>query len=251
IDTAKFNGLWDVMNWNLYWRIINLRDMFAARDEINERIDDNSLKPCMKTVLNELIGLKAAPGSILMRFDSQIGQTSFDWKVVDGALAPHINAITSSVLTNGYATTVFDSKKQVNATELSVARTILHESVHAFLVIEFRTTPGAFAKKYGELMKDYNTTKRGFNQLQHEEFTRQFIKYIGGALESYGLSKGYNYSRQFYNDLAWGGLEDTDAFQNLSSSERRRISDNVQIEHNGKDRNGNSRPQKGTRSSCR
>ncbi len=100
------------------------------------------------------------------------------------------------------------------------------------------------------MIKDYNKTRRSFNHLQHEEFTRKFVKYIGGALESYGMSKGYNLPRSFYNDLAWGGLEGTNAFKKLSSSERKRISNVISIEQYKKDTNGNYKTPKGKKSGC-
>jgi len=66
---------------------------------------------------------------------------------------------------------------------------------------------------------------------------------IAVALEEYGISKGHKLSSQFYNDLAWGGLTHTGAFDALgnpiettwfqtavpSSTDRKRIVDNITL----------------------
>ncbi|PCE63117.1 hypothetical protein [Sediminicola luteus] len=240
--------------WMIHAQNISLFYQLRARLQYAQKFDDDikdgGLKPCMKNVLDKLKDLKAGPGIILSRFDKDVNSL-FKWKVKDGGLPANVNGRTSSVLSGGYATTTFDSKKFANATDLSVARTILHESVHAFLVIEFRNSPQAFSKSYPELIKEYNRTKKNFNDLQHEEFTRKHVGLIGGALEAFGKLKGYNVPRQYYDDLAWGGLTGTKAFKKKSPSEKNRILDVIQSEFASKDRNGNYKKPKGKKSGCK
>ncbi len=140
------NGLWGVMNIHIYHRLLEMRALFAKGKSMDDKIDDNQLKPCMKAILTQLRKIRASPGSVLMRFDATSGNFKYNWRVKDGTLPANVNGQTSSVLSGGYATTTFDSSKFKSASDLSLARTLLHESVHAFLVVEFRSSPGAFAK---------------------------------------------------------------------------------------------------------
>ena len=57
-------------------------------------------------------------------------------------------------LING-TTTVFDSQKYPNASELSWARTILHESIHAYLVTYFNTNRPGWMATYPQMVADW------------------------------------------------------------------------------------------------
>lgn len=214
----------------------------------NDRVDDSKLKPCMQKILLELNKIGTTPGFSYYLFTGE-KPTKYNWRLTDGSLPASVNARTSSVLSNGYATTVFDSSKLTGASDLSIARTMMHENMHAFLTIELRTNRASFNMTYPEMLKEYTNTK-SMNDLQHNEFVRSLIADFTRLLEGYGKSKGYKHSKQFYDDLAWGGLTGTNAFKLKSESDRRRISDTISIEQTGRDMNGNSRTQKGTKAGC-
>lgn len=88
------------------------------------------------------------------------------------------------------------------------------------------------------------------NKPQYEEIVRSFVKSFGDAFEMYAITKGYNLDKQFYQDMAWGGLEETDAFKNLLEADRKRISNVIQLELRGTNMKGNPKPQKGKRAGC-
>ena len=73
---------------------------------------------------------------------------------------------------------------------------------------------------------------------------------FGSALETYGNSQGYKLPKQFYEDMAWGGLLQTDAFANLPKADKIRISNTINIELIGLDDLGNKKPQKGKKAGC-
>lgn len=50
--------------------------------------------------------------------------------------------------------------------------------------------------------------------------------------------------------MAWGGLENTDAFKRLPKTDRTRISNTINIELTGVDDLGNKKPQKGKKAGC-
>lgn len=80
----------------------------------------------------------------------------------------------------------------------------------------------------------------------HDYIAQTYVTSIADVLQEYGQFKGYTMGKQFYEDLAWGGLQGTNAFNSLSSTAKNRILDLIAIELTGKDRYGNYRMQKGT-----
>jgi len=73
---------------------------------------------------------------------------------------------------------------------------------------------------------------------------------IADSLEEYGKNQGYNHSRSFYEDLAWGGLETSSLFTNLPPADQSRIRNVILAELTGKDFNGNTQAQQGTNGGC-
>jgi hypothetical protein len=128
---------------------------------------------------------------------------------------------------------------------------MLHESIHAYLVSFFRLDGINANIKYSELLRDWSNIKKpNLNKIHHDEIARNFVKSIGEALEVYGISQGYNLSKEFYQDMAWGGLQDTDAFKALSPAEQKRISDTLATELTSMDIDGETKQQKGKKSGC-
>lgn len=97
-----------------------------------------------------------------------------------------------------------------NSSDLSVARTILHEAVHAYLIAHFRNNYSAAYSSYPDLIHDMNQNRypQNANGLQHAEFVRNFVNDIATSLQEFGLGRGYNLPFQLYSDLAWAGLTD-------------------------------------------
>ncbi len=214
----------------------------------NNHIDDLALTPCMQTILKDLKTL--SNGSIAGIITKFAGQSpSFNWKLTNGPLPTNINATTSQIYTAGTVTSVFDNQKMTSSSDLSIARTILHESVHAYLVAYLRSDPNAATKTYAQLLLDYQTLKDA-NTSHHIEMTRSFVNDIALALNEYGVGKGYNFSSQFYKDLAWGGLTTTPAFGLLNTTGRARIENVILVEQTGVDTNGNIKTQNGIPAGC-
>jgi hypothetical protein len=99
------------------------------------------------------------------------------------------------------------------------------------------------------MIKDW-AAKPDLNAVHHEEIARSLVKSIGSALEVYGVSQGYNLTKQFYEDMAWGGLQETNAFKALPKSDQNRILDTLSAELTGMDINGDYKSQKGKKAGC-
>lgn len=221
-----------------------------ALRKFDDSIDDSDLKPCMKNILTDLKKINNGLGNTIADFSGAQWEIGFNWKVKDGELPENTAGQTSQSLSDGYAMTTFDSSQHKDATDLSIAKTLLHESVHAFLVNQSRTNRASFNKTYPQLLKDYNRLSDA-NAAYHEECTRSFVHDISNTIEAYGRSKDYKVPSQYYQDLAWGGLTDTDAFKKLKKKDRKRIKDVISTEFSGKDMNGKKKTQKGKKAGCK
>ncbi|MFI5451107.1 hypothetical protein ACHMWN_03030 [Pedobacter sp. UC225_61] len=226
------------------------------------KIDATQLKPCMKTILDTIKKLSnGSVAGIIQKFSGNL--PGYNWILKDGGLPIGTNGQTSSIYNSsmGTVTTIFDSSKFTMGSDLSVARTILHESVHAYLITFFKTNLPNFIGSYPQMVQEWGIYNN-WNDTHHAEFVRSFVNDIGVALEEYGKKNGYNLPSQFYNDLAWGGLTHTiDANGNVIETnwfktnipnilDRQRILNNLSAEQYGVNSNGNPQSKKGNNSGC-
>lgn len=126
---------------------------------------------------------------------------------------------------------------------------MLHESIHAYLVTYYKVDRPGWIASYPEMVKDFGV-KQNWNTFHHEEIARSLVNSIGVALEIYGVSQGYNLTKQFYEDMAWGDLQGTDSFKALPSIDKQRISDTLSAELTGLDINGDYKSQNGKKAGC-
>jgi len=228
----------------------NLDDEVLIELWENEKINDLSLDPCMKSIVANLKNLSnRSIGKIIKKFSGS--NPGYNWKMENSNLGATVNANTSQQYDRGTGTvtTKFDANKFMNATDLSIARTILHESVHAYLVVFFKLEPIMAVSEYSELVQDFLVTQDA-NIAHHNEMTRNFVNEIAYSLQEFGALKGYNFSLQFYKDLAWGGLTNTPAFQSFSIAEQNRINNVILVEQTGLDLQGITQAQNGSNAGC-
>jgi hypothetical protein len=215
-----------------------------------EYIDYSQLHPCLNRILSDLKTLSQGVGQTLQLF---AGNTAgYNWKVKDGDLSQtQATGQTSSSydIESNTVTTVFDSQSWPNATDLSWARTILHEVMHAYLVAYYSTNRSDFIGTYSQMVEDWNTYQN-WPDVHHEEFARSLVTGIADALEEYGNERGYVLDRQFYEDMSWAGLHNTTAFQRLPQSTRNRILNRIAVELTGKNINGVTTTQQGSHAGC-
>lgn len=215
-----------------------------------DKIDDASLDPCLKNILNNLKNVNTGVGAIVTKFADSI--PGYNWEVKDGDLSGGTGATDPPANydhSTGTITTTLDSQAWKDATDLSWARTILHESIHAYLASQFAISRPNWIATYPEMVEDWGQLQN-WNDVHHEEIARSIVNDISLSLQEYGNSRGYNFSSQFYDDLAWGGLHNTATFQSLDPDEKTRILNTIAIELTGTDTQSNSKPQKGTNAGC-
>ncbi|WP_230699725.1 hypothetical protein [Flavobacterium sp. ENC] len=218
----------------------------------DDGINDSQLAPCLQKILDDLKKTGASPGNMITNFTNDPwNSTRFNWTVKSGTIKGVQSTTGQTLASYNLATgvtTTFNSDAWPNATDLSWARTMLHESIHAYLVVYYNVNEPSWKATYPEMLKDWEI--RGLNIAHHEEIAKTLVVQVGNALEAYGLSKGYKLDKQFYQDMAWGGLHETNAFKALSKSDQKRISNTVTVELKGTDVDGDVKSQKGKKTGC-
>ncbi|MEY5068642.1 MAG: hypothetical protein RLZ47_504, partial [Bacteroidota bacterium] len=203
-------------------------------EEFLAEIDDSELSPCFKTVLADVKNL--SDGSVAGIIQGFAGEVSlYNWEMKNGNLPADENASTNPIYNKntGRVITIFDSQKFKDASDLAVARTIMHEAVHAYLVTYFATNRAGFMGDYSKMVDEWEIYFN-WNDVHHEEFARSIVNQISIALSEYANLKGYDISNpDYFNDMAWGGLTETSTFKKLSHDQQMRIKNLLSSEQTG------------------
>ena len=196
-------------------------------------IKDPSLPNCIKSIIDDLIAENSfldlgdmdsivleqlnLAGHIMSTFNNS-DNYSLIFKMANlepNANGDYRNAETNprpstTVPGNFVITITLDTSYVSNATDLALARTILHESLHAYLT--FLTQEyfvSTLAQRLTSLSLNLNND---INSAQHIEMSNNFVYAIANALQSWHNSALSNNS--YYNYLAWSGdMLSTTAFQ--------------------------------------
>jgi len=133
---------------------------------------------------------------------------SYNW-TINQATAINTNpasASTDATVTNGIVKTRIFTNNVPDATNMSMARTFIHEAFHAYLVFVYRyqNIDKSYANLINQFASQFNNNP---NDIHHAVFVQaNIISEIKTALIEYGSSQGYNLPNQYYEDMAWGGL---------------------------------------------
>jgi|GEM_PF-3022162 len=216
----------------------------------DEKIIDDELDPCMQSIVQDLKGIEEGVGEIIQKF---AGETpGYNWELKSGNLNGQTAQTNPPALydpARESITTVFDNTGWPDATNISWARTILHEAIHAYLVVYFQVNRPDWIATYPEMVEQWGEFQN-WNDVHHEEIARSLVGEIAIALKEFGDSSGLNYDLQFYRDLSWGGLHTTEAFLNKEPSEKDRIQNILSIELTGYNLSGSPSTQRGSNIDC-
>ncbi len=216
----------------------------------DEIIIDNSVSNCMRNIINEL-RLKDNFGSInpdvsdpganhiaqiiLDMFDTdptydisfsqiQLGNNS------DG------NELNGRTRVNGNIFNIeIDSDLVNDGTQLFIAKTIIHESMHAYLSYNsfFNNQDGVYlVLAIQRLHRKYIEDNPGSSdQLSQHDFMGQYVEALARSLAVWDFNKQ---PLEYYKKLSWGGLETSSAYQALPESEKREIQNIIKNEREAK-----------------
>ena len=196
---------------------------------IEDEIVDANLDDCSKGILGELKTLQSTDiAEVIKRFGDL--NAPYDWEIkTETPTNPNHAAETNWVLdSNGQGTpydylTVIDPTYKNQATKIAVARTILHEAIHAYIlsyvddVIENNTDStiiNNFQDNFPAVWNFYVAQENGvavgnIEDAHHEQMAASFIEIIGDALAEYDNNQQ---DSTYYEHLAWGALYNTDAW---------------------------------------
>ncbi|HAU52395.1 MULTISPECIES: hypothetical protein [Sphingobacterium] len=217
----------------------------------NAKIDDTNLPDCMKGVSDTLKMLNGnSVADIIKKFSGEIPGYNLKF-TTENFSDPMKVAGTNRNNNTGEIIIAFNTNPLVigNVSDLAFATTMLHESIHAYLTAFFYDDPTAATMTYPQLFEKYTKKKAFSNGAQHETIARDFITDLAASIKNYGELKGYHLDKQIYDDIAWKGLLETDAFKNLSDVDKSRITDRIMAEQYDT-RKDKGVTQKGVRMGC-
>ena len=180
--------------------------------------------PCQSDIVQQAYGLCSPLTQLILDIFEANEGTNLVYKSFSDAqmqsAGSEITAYTNTVYFYNPVTHTCDVTVRIResyletATDLSIVRTVLHESLHATFVYMLEegllTLPdGTADPDFADLVNahlDYISDLPANLNKAHHELMVSFVGDIATSLSEYGQQNGYNLSPQFYNDMAWAGL---------------------------------------------
>ena len=189
---------------------------------LNEIIKKLQKKDLQKLTVPDIGGLSGTghlAQGILDLFDKS-GNYDLTIKVEEAGSDGNRNPRNASTLkrkgANEWIVTIDDDYAR-KATKLALARTIIHESLHAFLDYTLKNNRSS---DVSILLRDYYN-KFGDRNMTEHTFMTQYVEAIGHSLSVWDNN---SHSKSYYDDLAWsGGMLGTEAFNKLSATKKTSI----------------------------
>ena len=236
------------------YRVITHEDVYDTF-----KIDDNALDPCTKGVLDKLkLSTEKDISKMINRFNP--ASSVFNIKMSTGKVTkPSVNwAETTKVAGSATDVNIVFSEDYVKGslfgtppTDLSVATTMAHEIIHAYLISLLED----HLKNSSVGINDFPTIFDAYVQQQatkntsilptahHELIAKDYVDAIASTIEQFHLGDTFHsgYPRQVYVDMAWGGLQGTYIFNKTypkdstdkNFKDRERILDRINTERKG------------------
>ena len=142
---------------------------------------------------------------------------------------------------NHYIITIDDDLIE-NGTQLAIARTVMHESLHAYAnyIVDERNLESNYFLELQNLYQKYKDDEKAENMTQHE-FISQFVDMMGKSLRVWDNKQ---LDLEYYKMLAWGGLETSPNYNSLTETEKTKIQDALKNERTGNNKaKGNTKCQ--------
>lgn len=123
-------------------------------------------------------------------------------------------------LTNNEWELILDVDLTTQGTQLSIAKTIIHEAMHAIIGYNLvNNKTGDIVTDLSSLYNKYkslgNNDGTAFNLTQHEFMSH----YVDAFANSLAIWDNYKLPLDYYRKLSWGGLESSPSYQLLNNKE--------------------------------
>jgi hypothetical protein len=258
LSQFKKDQIEDFLEENRFFNLYNLNAIAFAEEVIkmwNENpeaevdFEDrilNYLSDCKKRVLKDVqLTSRGKISEILSSFnpDPNSEMTEYNWIIKEtaqnNARLAKTNSRTTNLASGNYAVTSLNTNRINSSTDLLIAQVIMHEAIHAYIVSYYTENPWELSMhtdlsnyEYGEMVSEFLFSGLDMNESQHNQFIRDnMVNNIREALKSFGQSKGYELNDQYYENLAWAGLQYTSNYSSeLSASRRQTIEQMLEAE---------------------
>ncbi|WP_034060999.1 hypothetical protein [Lacinutrix jangbogonensis] len=193
-------------------------------------IYDNSLNdyPCHKLIIEEAIGTCSPLTQLVLDlFESNDGSNLIIRTEDLGPANSSSNANTTSTSTYNPVTNTCDITITFNenyldaASDISLARTAIHESLHAILIYMFEqdllySYDGSPMGDFEDFVNNYINYQLGLPAnigVAHHQLLVDFVEDIALSLSTYSLQNGYaNNGFNYYKKMSWAGLTTMESF---------------------------------------
>lgn len=226
-------------------------------EQWNDNIIDSTNKPCIDSILNDLVSLQNSLPKLIRDFfaknpqftpiiNTQLRNHTYDG---NGNIIPAPGGWTTPNLLSS-TFNIYINSLYSEATDLSTVTTIIHETFHAHLMNEVRTyiNDSTYVRQlydnYGYLFPAVFATWLQSNPGvpsgtdHHQAIAAMYRGLIADAINIFAIQRGINLPSGYANDLAWAGCSDSQAFQSLSSNEKDRITNRIAAEKDPNNTNG-------------
>ncbi|MFK8285285.1 SprT-like domain-containing protein [Capnocytophaga canis] len=233
-------------------------------DYMEDEIIDNLTNPCAKRILNQMRSDTGRINIANLMTPEIKRQHNFSQMIIDlfeKSSQTHLT-FTNGTTKNGAngstkgTTITLNNNYLQTATQLAIARTIIHEMVHAYLEFMYKK-PLENGFTFKEAMEKY-AKDRGMDvesENFHHEFMGQYVEAMAVSLQQWDIQYGTrrDLGFEYYKALSFGGLfqvdvngkivTETDSFKELipELQDRQDIADKILNEQN------NTRNAKGTK----
>ena len=211
-------------------------------------IIDYTVRPCIDSIINKIRDVDSGTiAKLIMNLSGNL--PGFNWEIREQDTAygdnSTANAITAYENIPFMHSVSYLIKSNIrNATNISMARTIIHESVHAFLYAYFynasdissATRDSILGLSYDKILKEFVKHKYNVNDQSyiHNLIVEGFHNDIKDILKQlcpiFNINLNQYDLEEYCSDMAWGGLFQTDLFKSLSLTEKIRITNRLNAE---------------------
>ncbi|MFL0063645.1 hypothetical protein [Tenacibaculum maritimum] len=187
-----------------------------------------------KCVYDKLTKSSTGFKNLIKKFDGEFPVSHL--KLIGSTnLSSDVNAETSPP--SNYLIAISINSNNLNRPNLSIARTIIHETIHAEMFRKILSILDNGGDLNGLTRSEWTSklssgdypgifdyySRYGVNGMQHQQMAAHYISIISDYLSEFqpGLLQ------ETYNSLAWGGLKGTTAWNSLTSSEKSTITNTI------------------------
>ncbi|MCI2230530.1 hypothetical protein MC378_15245 [Polaribacter sp. MSW13] len=210
-------------------QIIN--NLTGKADCTYQKLQSNSL---LKNTLKKFVG-ENTPVNLIINQKSNLREDDDDntSELVNG----------KTYYGNSYNITVsLNTEQSINRPSLAVARTILHEAIHADIYRKIKTTSGIYLDSstgkwrlpdgsrahFPTLFDNFNEDP---NNPHHNYMANYYRTAMEDGLKEFATSIGETHTDQFYKDFVWSGLLETKAWENQYSDPTYANSEKIRIKN--------------------